>query len=257
MPIHDWTRVYAGMFHHFHSTWITHLAEALNGGVLPEGYYALVEQHAGAVLADVLTLAAREEATEPPGQVPQGALAVAEAPPQVSIHLMPDERATYRLARRTLTIRHRSGRRIVAMIEILSPGNKDSVQHLREFVDKAVAAIRAGIHLLVIDLFPPGRHDPRGVHAEIWAYIGEEVEVLTPDRPLLLASYRADGLPDAYLEPVAVGTPLPDMPLFLTSEHYVPVPLGQTYDAAYRGLPAMVKDVLEGRMPPEGEERAP
>ena len=32
MPVHDWTRVQAGTFHHFHCAWITHLAEALNGG---------------------------------------------------------------------------------------------------------------------------------------------------------------------------------------------------------------------------------
>jgi len=54
MPLHDWTRVDAGTFHHFHSIWITHLSEWLNGGALPEGYYALAEQHAGLMVGDVL-----------------------------------------------------------------------------------------------------------------------------------------------------------------------------------------------------------
>ncbi len=31
MPIHDWARVDAGTFHGFHTAWITHLSEALNG----------------------------------------------------------------------------------------------------------------------------------------------------------------------------------------------------------------------------------
>ena len=44
MPIHDWTKVDAGIFHHFHNGWITRLSDALNDGLLPKGYYALAEQ---------------------------------------------------------------------------------------------------------------------------------------------------------------------------------------------------------------------
>ena len=43
MPAHDWTRVGAGILHHFHNAWITEIANALNGGVLPPEYYALSE----------------------------------------------------------------------------------------------------------------------------------------------------------------------------------------------------------------------
>ena len=56
MPVHDWTRVDAGTFHAFHLGWITHLSEALNGGILPPGYYAMAEQHGGRIIADILTL---------------------------------------------------------------------------------------------------------------------------------------------------------------------------------------------------------
>ena len=56
MPVHDWTRVEAGIFHDFHTVWIGHLRTALNEGLLPKGYYALVEQHAGHTITDVLTL---------------------------------------------------------------------------------------------------------------------------------------------------------------------------------------------------------
>ena len=50
MPVHDWTRVDAGIFHDFHNAWITHLKEALNEGLLPDGYYAQAEQHAGRLI---------------------------------------------------------------------------------------------------------------------------------------------------------------------------------------------------------------
>ena len=38
MPIHDWTRVPVGTYHFFHQRWIQDIADALNGGGLPEGY---------------------------------------------------------------------------------------------------------------------------------------------------------------------------------------------------------------------------
>src|SRR5947209_20103904 len=104
MPVHDWTRVSAGTFHDFHSSWITHLKEALNGGLLPEGYYALAEQHAGKAIADVLTLHTGEaEPEEPPAP---GPVAVAEAPPRVARRVVASPNAAYRALRRTLTIRH-------------------------------------------------------------------------------------------------------------------------------------------------------
>src|SRR5438045_148406 len=56
MAVHDWSRVSAGTFHDFHNAWITELRNALNGGLLPHGFYAQGEQHAGQVLTDVLTL---------------------------------------------------------------------------------------------------------------------------------------------------------------------------------------------------------
>ena len=56
MGVHDWTRVDAGIFHDFHTVWISNLRSALNAGVLPDTYYALAEQHAGETIADILTL---------------------------------------------------------------------------------------------------------------------------------------------------------------------------------------------------------
>ena len=56
MPMHDWTRVAPGIFHAFHHDWITEMARALNGGLLPDDYYALPEQQAAGFGPDVLAL---------------------------------------------------------------------------------------------------------------------------------------------------------------------------------------------------------
>jgi hypothetical protein len=56
MPVHDWTRVEAGILHHFHHGWIAQVARALNRGLLPPDHYALAEQIAGGLGPDVFTL---------------------------------------------------------------------------------------------------------------------------------------------------------------------------------------------------------
>jgi hypothetical protein len=91
MPIHDWTRVSAGTFHAFHLAWIAELQRVLNAGRLPPNYYALAEQVAGDVIPDVLTLQAANDA---PARAPlgtDGGIAVAEAPPRVSLHAEANE----------------------------------------------------------------------------------------------------------------------------------------------------------------------
>jgi len=242
MPIHDWTRVDAGTFHDFHSGWIIHLRDALNTGLLPPGYYAMAEQHVGQIIPDVLTLSHAPPSS--PERPPEGIVAVAERPPKTSVRMMPDPNATYVRTRRTLAIRHTSGHRLVAMIEIVSPANKDRPATVRDFVDKAVSALQKEIHLLVIDLFPPSPSDPDSMHGAIW----DDLYGRPPaDKPLTLASYTAGVMPQAYVEPVAVGIPLPDMPLFLSPEWYLLVPLEAPYVWAYQGLSSFWQDVIESR----------
>ncbi|HJT79236.1 MAG TPA: DUF4058 family protein [Gemmataceae bacterium] len=250
MPVHDWTRVDAGIFHSFHNGWITHLAEWLNGGLLPAGYYALGEQHAGRFVTDVLTLHTSRPNGEPPPPPPEpvGGLALAEAPPKVRRQLTGTE--TYRQRRRTLAIRHVSGHRLIAVVEIASPANKDRLESVEEFVTKGAETLEFGIHVLLIDLLPPGRHDPRGLHAAVWGQFDEAPYDLPVAEPLTLAAYTAGAPVKAYMEHLAIGGLLPEMPLFLRSDRYIPVPLEATYQAAYRGVPAFWQDVLEGRAAP-------
>jgi hypothetical protein len=251
MPVHDWTRVEAGIFHAFHTTWTGGLQNALNEGVLPEGYYALAEQHVGRPITDILTLHASPPPALPPLPLPPatGGTAVAEAPPRVRRRQTVEPEMLAR--RRSLAIRHVSGHRLVALLEIVSPANKDRVKHVEEFATKGVDALDAGVHLLIIDLFPPGAHDPQGMHGIICDRLArfDEPYDLPAEEPLTLASYAAGPRVEIYLEHVAVGAALPEMPLFVRPDRYVNVPLEATYAAAYRGMPAFWRDVLEGKPP--------
>lgn len=251
MPIHDWTRVTAGTFHALHLAWMAELQRTLNAGILPQGYYALAEQVAGDVGPDVLTLQDREsEEALPPtngGNGNGGSVAVADAPPKVSVTATATEAMLLAARRRRLVIRHLTGDRVVAFVEIVSPGNKERKSTLDAFVDKAIGALDQGYHLLVIDLFPPSSFDPHGIHGAIWGRIEGPGYTAPPDRPLTLAAYVSAEVITAYVEPVAGGMELPDMPLFLDPGHYVNVPLEKTYQAAYEGVPERWRRVIEGR----------
>jgi hypothetical protein len=250
MPVHDWTRVDAGIFHDFHVAWLPEIRKALNSGLLPQGYYALAEQHAGRAIADVLTLHASPVPPEPLPLPPDtGGTAVAEAPPRVRWRETVEQAALAR--RRTLAIRHVSGHRLVALVEIVSPANKDRARHVEDFAAKAVEALDLGVHVLVVDLFPPGAHDPYGLHGAIHQRLQQSdgAPELPAGEPLTLCSYVAGPRVEIYREQVAVGSALPEMPLFVRPDRYVNVPLERTYQAAYEGVPAFWRDVLDGGLP--------
>jgi len=240
MPIHDWTRVDAGTFHHFHQRWAAALCDALNAGGLPPAYFALLEQRVSGPIPDVLTLRLGDLGDET--EADQGGTAVATAAPRTRFITHIEEEIYSRKADR-IAIRHRLGR-VIAVIEIVSPGNKSSRDALRAFVEKATDLLRQGVHLLIIDLFPPTRRDPQGIHKAIWDELKDEPFELPADKTLTLAAYSAGFIKTAYVEPVAVGDLLPEMPLFLEPEAHVPAPLEATYQTAWNSCPAVLKELL-------------
>jgi hypothetical protein len=239
MPIHDWTRVDAELFHHFHERWIAAISDELNGGLLPPGFVALSDQVAGSAIPDVLTL---RRPSKKPRTGAGGGTAVMTVPPKARYVLESDEDSYARRANR-IRIQHRHGE-VVAVIEIVSPGNKSSQAALGAFVRKAADLIWQGIHLLVVDLFPPSERDPQGVQKEIWDEISAAPFTLPADKPLTVAAYRASPTKTAYVEPIAVGDSLPSLPIFLTDEEYIPAPLEETYSTSWRVFPSEFKDLL-------------
>jgi hypothetical protein len=152
--------------------------------------------------------------------------------------------AFYRRKQSSVAVRHESGDRIVSVVEVVSPGNKASRNALRRSVEKAAELLEQGIHLLVLDLLPPGRRDPQGIHAAIWEEIIGQEGAPPPAKPLTLASYASGLSVRAYVVPVAMGDVLTDMPLFLEPQTAVRVPLEPTYQTAFSDVPRRWRDVL-------------
>ena len=244
MPVHDWTRVSAGIFHSFHHEWISEFGRALNRGLLPPEYYALAEQQVAGFGPDILTLQRPDAPAMPDEERPaDGSTGLLLAPPRARFTA---ETATELAQRKksTLVVRHISGDRVVAVIEIVSPGNKSSQHALQSLISKACELLEARIHLLLIDLFPPTKRDPEGIHARLWESLGGDGFSLPADKPLTLAAYEAGTNVKAFIEPVAVGDALPPVPLFLEPGAHILLPAEPIYQAAFTTLPSRWQQAL-------------
>ncbi len=120
---------------------------------------------------------AEREPHDVPSTREQGVLL---APPKLQLTAETDMEF-YRRKQKAVVVRHSSGDRVVATIEVVSPGNKAVRNPLRAFVEKAAELLENGIHLLVLDLHPPS------------------------ERPLTLAAYEAGNALRTYVVPMAVG----------------------------------------------------
>ncbi|MFO0960700.1 MAG: DUF4058 family protein [Isosphaeraceae bacterium] len=250
MPLHDWTRVPSALFHDFHQSWTIRIKDALNAGILPEGYSALAEQRSGRIEADVLTFQRHPMPSAGHG----GRAVLAERP--ATMFVSRSNREHYAEKANRIAIRHHLGR-VVAVIEIVSPGNKDSRAALRDFAGKVVDLLSRDVHILLMDPFPPGPRDPSGLHKVIWDEFLEEPFDFPPGKDRLLASYECgEARRVAYVEPIGIGEDLPSMPLFLAPDWYVAAPLEPTYQATWEASPSALRRAVEtGILPdPEAEE---
>lgn len=133
----------------------------MNSGLLPEDYYALAEQRSAGFGPNVLSLqTAKDSGADWPLASSPGEPDLLLAPPKVSVTSETDLEY-FRRKQSTVAVRH-------ASVEIVSLGNKSSRRAMRNFFEKVSELLDRDIHLLVLDLHPPGRLDPSGIHGAIW-----------------------------------------------------------------------------------------
>jgi hypothetical protein len=92
-----------------------------------------------------------------PPQGPAG-IAVLDRPPRARIVSRGENTRGYARRADHLALYLPQGE-LIAVIEIVAPGNKDNTNGLKAFVRKAGKLLRRGVHLLVVDLFPPSVRD--------------------------------------------------------------------------------------------------
>jgi hypothetical protein len=197
----------------FHTTWASALADTLNEGVLPAGYIALEQVHADpAIEIDVAT---NLESPAAPLLLP------ASFPPGCTVEILATE----------------GGRTLVAAVELVSPGNKDRAGKRRLFAAKCATYLSRGVGLIVVDVVTSRQGN---LHNELIDLMGLEPAFhLPPGQALYGVAYRplqvdGAGRIEAWPEALAVGRPLPTMPLSLQADLCVPVDLEAAYAEACR-----------------------
>lgn len=132
-------------------------------------------------------------------------------------------------------------RQLVAVIEIVSPVNKDRPDKRRAFVGKCGTLLRKGVAVSIVDLVTVRQSN---LYAEVMAFIGHPDPTVGPEPPPLYVSScrwtsNAAGTRarlEAWTHPMAVGQPLPALPIWLTDEHSVLLDLERAYQQACEDL---------------------
>jgi hypothetical protein len=247
MPIHDWGKVHRALFHSFNLSWAVAISQSLNAGLLPSGYFALcetAENHPTPRFVDLgePTREFRDQNRLGRRQSRQ------DVPPSIWMHRA-CEHVEY--AEKVITIRRSEDFHVVAAVRVVTMDNKRGRLRLASFVKWAVDLIYSGKSLLIIDPFPPTAHEPRGVSQAIWDEFQECDFALPDNMPFTVASFIGTPCPEVFVEPIALGAALPDMPLFLDAEYYVNVPLEATYQATWEASPKIMQQAVETGVMPE------
>lgn len=238
MPMHDWTKVDAGIFHDFHQEWAIRISRVLNQSLLPADHYALL------MMARPPAVVEDDECEEP--HIRYAGTAVRERPESM-LPILSDA-THYARVKNRVSIRRSSDDRIVSIIDIVCPGIKNGRIVFHRYLDELADLLEKGVHLLVIDPLPQNIHDPAGIHAALlheWDGSDYSHPIHTP---LTFVSYEADlnGDPLADVKHIAIGDELPEMPLFFESNGCVMLPLEETYRSAVEAVPKRWRDVIAG-----------
>ena len=222
----------------FHAQWPAVIVQQLRKQ-LPAGYIAEPRAHAGSqVEIDIAAFHKDDPPSRPATDEGDGGVAVAVwAPPRPSLAVettLPEydeyEVRIYDAKR---------GRHLVAAIEIVSPANKDRPEHRNVFVAKCAALLQKGVAVSIVDLVTV-RHF--NLYVELLAFIGHADPTLGAEPPeLYAASCRwvrrgKRTILEAWSNVLAVGAPLPTLPLWLTEDVSIPLDLEKSYEQACNDL---------------------
>lgn len=219
----------------FHSFWAVIIAEHLNKA-LPRRYKAVVHTHLGSyVEADVAEFERPIEAENGAAEAEAGGVAVQTWAPPVTKLVAP---AVFPDDYQVQLFEQRGGMRLVAVVELVSPRNKDRAESRLAFAAKCATYLHRGIGLVIVDIVTE-RHF--NLHNELAELLGwEESLRMMADLYLYAAAYRPlrrqeKNEIEMWPTALSVGGSLPLLPLALKGTQAIPLDLEATYsDARHR-----------------------
>lgn len=239
MPLRDhfhppWSERYH--WEGFHSAWVNAIVRSLNMTLLPESYRAEPQVHLGArIEADVATW---ENERSNNGTIPTGegeAALTTWTPPLAAETALVDLEDVDVYEVRILEDREES--RLVAVLELVSPANKDRPEHRAAFTAKCIAYLRQRVSVIIVDIVTERRAN---LHQELLQLLTEDQEH-TENGDLYAVAYRSrkeqqQWRLDFWPNVLQVHRPLPTIPLWINAEVPVPLDLEKTYEETIQVL---------------------
>jgi len=224
----------------FHAIWPATMVQSLVKQ-LPENYVAEPRVHLGDYFEiDVSTFEDYSDAATSPAPINEGASGVATvlwtAPaPSLSIETEIPEQYNYEV----LVFDLERERQLVAAVEIVSPANKDRPDSRQIFVAKCAALLQKGVCVSIVDVVTVRRFN---LYTELLALLGRSDPAFQPDPPSIYAvtcRKRMAGKRtqlDLWATPLAIGQPLPTLPIWLAETLPVSLDLEASYEETCRAL---------------------
>lgn len=238
MPLRDHFRPPLARQHSWeelHGQWPGVIVGKLNSFLPPE-FAAAPRVHLGSAFEiDVSAFELENPAAWRPQSPDNGGVAMAVAAPAGAMVLLDGDFPTpseYEVLVYDVSLE----RRLVAAIEIVSPGNKDRPESRRAFVNKCESLLYQGIHVAIVDLVTIRSAN---LYRELAAQIGAALPRL--EGPIYAVSLRSlrqreRWRIEGWEHELVLGRPLPTLPLWLSDNFHVLLELESTYEDACRAL---------------------
>ena len=220
----------------FHAAWTTSIMALLNR-TLPKRYRAYSQIHFGrSIEADVAEIDRGAGVRDEPRNGPPGGVAVQPWAPLAATVVLPavfpDDIVVpvFDVEIRTL--------QPVAVVELVSPANKDRPEHRRAFAAKSAAYLQRGIGLIIADIVTPRHFNLHNELVDLFRY--PPSSRMHNEAHLYIVAYRPSRKEETnqietWRSPLELGQELPMMPLALKGAMTVPLDFEATYrDACER-----------------------
>ncbi len=241
MPLRDHFRPPVSSRHSwegFHGGWPAMLVQRLSP-TLPRGYSAETRVHLGRY--DELDIGGFAEDENGSSRVSADSGEVATAPdvvprPTLTVEVDLGEQYEYEV----LVYDDERERTLVAAVEFVSPANKDRAEHRQAFVTKCAALLQKGVCVSIVDVVTVRQFN---LYGELLELIRRSDPALGEEPPHLYAVTMRSRTPprkrpvlDVWFYPLAVGQPLPPLPLWLDADLAVSLDLEASYEETCRVL---------------------
>lgn len=215
-----------------HGAWPTVMVMALNER-LPPRYVAAPRVHLGAQIEVDVASFEHDDVNQHPSVAGAeiGAVTAVWSPPKPTLAVAADFPDLDEYEVRVYDTRPH--RRLVAAVEIVSPANKDRPEHRRMFVAKCAALLRQRVSVVIVDMVTTRQFN---LYVELLDLLGQNDSTLSALRPAVYATAcrwrREKDQPwlETWASTLAIGTPLPTLPLWLADDLAVPLELEATYE---------------------------